>query len=296
MTGSGDDTATVDVDPPAELTIDRLGEADIPAALALSTEAGWNQIGVDWERLLALSEHCFAGRVGDELVATATAVTYGGVAWIGMVLVEERRRSRGYGTAMFRTALAAALEEGARVGLDATSLGVPVYQKEAFVPVGPIVRWVGVPDPPDGVVDTAAPEPLADPETVASLDRAACGVDRRPLLERLLSEAGTTGLLVRGDDGIRGYAVRRPGREHDHLGPVIADDRATVRALLGAAGRRSETTLLFDALAGVDSPLAATLEDTGLSVQRELVRMTHGRQRDLLDGARVAAGAGFELG
>jgi hypothetical protein len=37
------------------LSFDLLTEADVDAAVALSTEAGWNQTEADWRRLLALA-------------------------------------------------------------------------------------------------------------------------------------------------------------------------------------------------------------------------------------------------
>jgi len=216
-----------------------------------------------------------------------------------MVLVEESHRSQGYGTTIFRRALDAALDATDAVGLDATDLGVPVYEKEEFVPVEPIVRWAGTPAPATGTNAGEVPvESLADAGGVAAYDRTACGVDREPLLARLLSEDDATGLASRRGGEVRGYGLVRPGREYWHLGPVVADDRATVRALLGAAGEYipDGEGLLFDALAAPGDPLSATLDRAGLAIQRELTRMTHGRERRLLAGGRAVAAAGFELG
>ena len=56
-------------------TVDPLRSGDLEGALRLSTQAGWNQIAADWERILALSpEGCVAGRMDGHLVATATVV------------------------------------------------------------------------------------------------------------------------------------------------------------------------------------------------------------------------------
>jgi GNAT superfamily N-acetyltransferase len=277
------------------LDLEPLAEADLDDALALSTQAGWNQLRVDWERLLALDAAAVAGRVDGEVVATATALGYDGAAWIGMVLVEESHRSQGYGTRVFRAALEAAR---GTVGLDATDLGVPVYRKEGFRAVRPITRWCGTPTASSAAVDVDV-EPFEAAAVVAGLDRTACGVDREALLSRLLAEAGTVGLLARAGDEIDGYAVLRPGREHAHLGPVVADDPGTVRALLGAAGARHDGSLLVDALGegavDADGERGGTLAAAGLSVQRRLTRMTRDGT-DPLGGPRTVAAAGFELG
>lgn len=293
---SGPDWSHLDLD------VRRLRRGDLAAARRLSAQAGWNQLEVDWERLLALApERCFAGWTGGDLVATATAVGYDDrVAWIGMVLVEETERSQGYGTTLFRRAVAAALEEDLAVGLDATDRGASVYRTEGFVETRPITRWAGTPT----AASPAAVEPFDDAGVASDYDRSACGVDRERLLSGLLAESRSVGLACRGGDGDRsldGYAILRPGREQSHLGPVIADGHDAARALLAAAGEHTgDAGVLVDALgAGATDPDAggrgALLAEGGLSPQRHLVRMT--RDGDpLLSGERVVAGAGFELG
>jgi GNAT superfamily N-acetyltransferase len=123
------------------LTVD-----DLDAARGLSTRAGWNQMAADWKRFLTLSPGgCFAGVVDGEVVATTAVIIYGGsVSWIGMVLVDERHRSRGYGSRIFERGLEYATSEGGSVvGLDATHLGEPIYRKYGFERVEPVFRWQG---------------------------------------------------------------------------------------------------------------------------------------------------------
>jgi len=315
VTGGEDgrrDGAAIDWDH-ADLDVRRLRSADVPAARRLSTQAGWNQLGVDWERLLALAPgRCFAGWTGGELVATSTAVGYGeAVGWIGMVLVEESHRGQGFGTAIFRRAFAAARADGLAAGLDATDLGAEVYRTEGFEATGAITRWRGRP----AGTAAAAVEPFEAASAVAAYDRAAVGIDREPLLARLLAEPRTVGLVRRATDAdavavddpsaagaaVRGYAILRPGRECRHLGPVVADGADVARELVAAAGARLDGDgVLVDALGpGATGPDAGRrgelLAAAGLSVGRRLRRMT-ADGRSLLTGERVVAGAGFELG
>src|SRR5262245_252556 len=101
---------------PGEIGFGPLTRADLDVAVALSTEAGWNQTAADWGRLLDLAPGgCLAGRrVDGRLVATATAVAYPpGTSWIGMVLVARAQRRRGIGTAMLGRALELARVQGA---------------------------------------------------------------------------------------------------------------------------------------------------------------------------------------
>jgi hypothetical protein len=59
----------------------------IPGGLALSTEAGWNQIDPDWRFMLAAgSSFGYTDRDG-RLVASGLTVDFPRYAWISMILV-----------------------------------------------------------------------------------------------------------------------------------------------------------------------------------------------------------------
>jgi GNAT superfamily N-acetyltransferase len=285
------------------LQIDRLTHRDLPDALRLSTEAGWNQTGADWKRLLDLSPGaCFGGRLAGRLVATATLASYGGdlaskYSWIGMVIVERACRRRGFGTALLRQALEHGLARGdSVVGLDATDLGRPVYLQHGFVDVAPIERWLGrlAPEsPPPGIeVETLAG---TVPDEVLAFDRSAVGLDRGHLLRHLAADPDVLLLVARDRTRVQGVAFLRSGREHRHLGPVVAEPGAGLDGLLvAAAARLAGGSVLVDALR--NDLTAGRLAASGLIVQRRLQRMTYGRPQGILIGARVVAATAFEWG
>jgi GNAT superfamily N-acetyltransferase len=274
-----------------------LTEPDVPAALALSTQAGWNQLAADWRRLLSLSpERCYAGWVDDQLVATTTVTTYEtGGSWVGMVLVDVDHRRQGYGT----TILEHAIEEtpvapGREIGLDATDQGIPLYREYGFEAVRDITRLSGTIDGTGGAdaVDTFDAEELAP---IAAYDEAAVGTARSALLSRLLSEPRTVGFVSRDGEPVDGYAIVRPGREFWQLGPVVADDADVLGHLLDAVGDHLDgERIILDSLA--DGAQAERLAASGLSPQRELTRMTYPDAVSLLTGEAVVAAAGLELG
>lgn len=282
------------------LTVDELTRADVPDAMALSTQAGWNQLPADWHRLLALApDGCIAGRVDGELVATGTLITYGTVVgWIGMILVDRNHRRQGYGMTVFDRVLELAEEQGVIAGLDATDTGRNVYRQRDFLDVSPIERWGGtlsIPDERDGQPDPAVvevgPNDRSEIETLCALDHRATGTDRSALLRHLIDEDGTTALLVAGD---RGYAIVRPGRKHDHVGPLVADDETDAAALVAAARNHIDSSVLVDVL---DVEFAeSVLAPSGLTPQRQLTRMAAGELSPLLGGGGVRLAAGFELG
>jgi GNAT superfamily N-acetyltransferase len=281
-----------------DLQIDRLGRADLADAVALSTEAQWNQTPADWARLLDLApEGCFAGRLDGRLVATATAAGYGTAAfWIGMVIVARAHRGRGHGTALLRRAVQHARDRGARlVGLDATDLGRPVYLAQGFADVAPIDRWLGAlaPGAPEATVAVDRAVDL-DGEALR-FDREACGLDRSLLLMHLAGEPGASAWVARRRGQVAGLAFLRPGRQHAHLGPVVAEPGPALPALLDAvAGQLSGGTVLVDAPR--DERVGQLLAGRGLAVQRRLQRMTLPRAQVILMSDRVAAATSFEWG
>ncbi len=270
-----------------------LRREDLPEALRLSTQAGWNQVAADWVRILHIAPGgCLAGWLDGRLVATATVVSFGKTAqWIGMVLVDESLRGQGFGSTMFTRVLELARSLGGdAVGLDATHLGRPVYLKQGFVDVAPIDRWSGV------LRSLGASEGLerVDRSTfdgVAALDRAACGADRSEFLLHLMNEPDVVGVTAPGS----GFGFLRPGRNRAHVGPLVASDDAVCSRLLSRlAGLADGSEVLLDAL---QTPAtSALLERHGLEVARQLTRMTFGTPQQLLMGDPVRAVVSFEWG
>jgi hypothetical protein len=225
-------------------------------------------------------------------VATATLVSFSGHArWIGMVLVDEAVRGRGFGSAMLTRILELARSCGSdAIGLDATDLGRPVYLKLGFSDVAPIDRWRG-----DlrglGRAEGVHRMDRSNLGEVVAMDRDACGADRSALLLHLLLEPGVVGVVARGE----GFAFLRPGRTRSHLGPIVATGRASSSRLLDKLAALSDSgPVLVDALQTPD--VAELLSSHGLSVARRLTRMTLGRPQRLLMGPAVSAAVSFEWG
>src|ERR1700693_678874 len=109
--------------------------ADIPAALRLCGQAGWNQTAADWQRFLHFeSQGSFVAERDGKLVGTTTTTVFGEVAWLAMVLVEQSLRGHGIGGALVRRALEFLDGQSvATVRLDATPLGRPLYERLGFV-------------------------------------------------------------------------------------------------------------------------------------------------------------------
>ena len=275
--------------------VSRLEPRDVPAALRLSTQAGWNQLEADWLRLMALwPDACFALRDDEgEVIATSTLASFGGVGWVGMVLVDESLRGRGLGGTVFGAALTAG--EGLDcVGLDATDLGRPVYEKHGFVPQVVINRWGGtVPRP---CQCCARPALEDDWPEIEGFDHIASGVDRSPLLRAMSREPGACLRVIDSGDGLEGFGLSRPGRVAAHVGPVVARSPDVAMELVESLCE--ERHVFIDVLEQPgDDEFAQALRAHGFCVLRRLTRMARpARPQSLLAGPGVYATAGLELG
>src|SRR5580704_9811582 len=122
----------------------RLVASDIPAAIGLSEEAGWNQTSEDWRMLIELApQGCLAIEADGQLAATTTLLCYGRrLAWIGMVLTKKSYRGRGFARRLLTQALSVADQTAIEtVKLDATDQGRPLYEKMGFRSEQAVERW-----------------------------------------------------------------------------------------------------------------------------------------------------------
>lgn len=123
-------------------TLRLLSAADIESAMELSIAAHWNQLPDDWARLLALEpEGCFCIEDEGRVVATTTVVQWDSeLAWLGMVLTLPAYRRRGFAKRLVAHALAWSRARCLR--LDATEMGLPLYEAFGFRQDCPVERWL----------------------------------------------------------------------------------------------------------------------------------------------------------
>jgi GNAT superfamily N-acetyltransferase len=279
--------------------------ADLPAADRLRAQAGWNQTAEDWRRLLSWeAEGCFLAetRLGG-VVATVTATVYNGaprIAWVGMMLVDERMRRRGLG----RTMLAQALDwldqrEVPVVALDATPLGKTLYDSMGFSTMyGLERREARAPDvrSAHGLRRLSAD----DVPRLATLDSAAFfGADRLHVLRDLAAAQPNGGWLAERDAGvIEGYVLSRPGARAWQVGPLVARDPATAERLLQAAlaPLAGEMVVVDTPDPGSNPNATALAARYGFERVRPFIRMSRGAPLPVSRTEWCYAIAGPEIG
>jgi len=266
------------------MTVRLLTLGDLPAAMELCTEAGWNQTIGDWRMLLERdSDTCFGMDVEGELAATTTLVSYGTrLGWIGMVLTRERFRRRGYARILLEhTMEVAAARRLETLKLDAAAMGAPLYESLGFAVEQPVERWLRG---ECGGVPTAIPHAVGT--IPQKLDTQAFGVDRTALLQSLA-------LRSRLATCEGAYAMTRPGRMARYLGPCTAADSAAAQSVIEAA-IGSGGPWCWDLLPA-NAAAVGIAQSLGFAPVRRLQRMSRGAKLRARDD-NVFALAGFELG
>ena len=269
--------------------------SDIPAALALSDAAGWNQTDADWSLFITHGRTIGLFAPGETLVATAAALPYdGGFGWISMVIVADAWRRRGLARRLMNACVETLRGQGRAALLDATPAGAEVYSRIGFAALSGMERWEGNGGSPAAaeMARRAAVRRLANTEIepLVAADTTAFGAARHFLLADFLARPDTVALAIDAS-----YLVMRRGRRALQLGPLIAGSADAARALLAAAIATSTGPIFLDLLDRW-SALGAWLENCGFRHQRVFRRMVRGRADLPGDPARLIIAAGPEFG
>ncbi len=237
---------------------------DLAQAHALSEEQRWPHRPADWAQSFAHAEGIVAERDG-QIIATAQRWRWGPRhATIGLVIVTPACQGRRIGHRLM-SALLDGLDNHT-VLLHATAEGRGLYERLGFVRTGEIRQHQGVAQPTPLIALPTGwrlrPAGLNEAADLRRLDAQARGMPRDALIDDLLASADAC--VVMDDDGeARGFAMlRRFGRGHA-IGPVVAPDAESAKALIAHlaginAGHFTRIDIDFD------SGLAEWLESIGL--------------------------------
>jgi GNAT superfamily N-acetyltransferase len=273
-----------------------LTPAELDDACALVREARWNQLPADWRMFLARG-HLYAMETQEgRIVATTATLPYGGrFAWISMVLVAGEYRRRGLATRLMQQAmrdLAAA---------DLVPNGRAVYRRLGFEDSWGFQRLIRR-QRQGATASLAAPagvsvRPITDEDwpVLCAYDAAAFGADRSAVLAGLRGRLPAADLIAARADGIVGFQLGRDGGLAAHIGPLIAEDEATARALVVRALDGIEGPLFID-LADNKTGLRSFLDAHGFTAVRPFTRMLYGSSTRFDDAARTFAVVGPEFG
>jgi GNAT superfamily N-acetyltransferase len=283
---------------PAGISARPLAAADLEAAMALVTEARWNQTRADWQLFLKLGHAVVLTRYGIP-IATAAFLPYTPrLAWISMVLVAVAERRQGLARWLLRRCVEEILRRGLVPALDATPAGRGVYLELGFNDTWTMQRLVGraerfaVDD--RKCVEIRRLEEDDWPHIIA-FDRGVFGVDRGVVLRLLGQRVPQASFVAFRDGRVTGFALGRDGRVMTQLGPVMAEDDHTAIALVAEAVSALSSPVALD-VPNRHVVLTEWLAERGFSIERPFTRMVYQSSSSFDDTARLFAIAGPELG
>lgn len=261
--------------PLVDLPVRRLTRRDLVACADLSEERGWPRDEHRWGLLLSAGTgYGIAEPDGKGLVAACVVTSYGPrLAAVGMLLVAGRHARQGIARRLMRHVMD---ETGSTpLALYATPQAQRLYEELGFAHVGRTERVLGpfrAEDRPSAVTTRAAA--ADDLQAMVHLDLPVFGVDRTHIIARL--PAFSDRLQVAEENGeLIGYAALWPSGDAHAVGPLIARDTATAKALVTALAATTDRPLRADVDARHEE-LLGWLVERGLEPGSRTAVMTYG--------------------
>ncbi|MCI3240810.1 GNAT family N-acetyltransferase [Streptomyces spinosisporus] len=258
--------------------IRRLTLRDLTACADLSEDRGWPREEHKWGLLLTAGQGYGIDDPDGGLVSACVVTEYGpqdhpSLAAIGMVLVAERHARQGVGRRLMQHVIAAM--GTTPLTLHATPNGRPLYEQIGFKVTGraEMLRGHFTPDGQESEVVTRAAT-AEDLPSILQLDEEVFGADRTHVITRLPAFADR--LRVAEENGrLIGYAAAWPNMDNHVVGPLIARDTETAKALVTSLAAHTDRPLRTD----IDvrhEELLAWAKDRGLASVAFNAVMTYG--------------------
>lgn len=260
------------------LPIRRLTRRDLTACADLSEDRGWPREEHKWGLLLTAGKGYGIDDPDGGLVTACVVTEYGmtdrpDLGAIGMMLVAERYARQGVGRRLMHHVLT---EMGTTpLALHATPYGRPLYEELGFKVTSRAEMVIGH-FRPGGWSPAVATRPATaeDVSTILRLDEEVFGADRTHMITRLPAFADH--LQVAMENGrIIGYAAAWPNMDTHVVGPLIARDTETAKALIISLAARTDRPLRTDIDVRHDE-LLTWVKDRGLASAAFNAVMTYG--------------------
>ncbi|MFD3934127.1 GNAT family N-acetyltransferase [Streptomyces sp. NPDC058611] len=246
------------VTPPhlTDLPIRALAADDLRRCADLSEDRGWPREDHKWGLLLAAGNgYGMDAPDGQGLAAACVVTGYGlangqpELAAVGMVLVADRYARQGLGRRLMRHVCDDVLK-GVPLTLHATPFGRPLYEELGFDTTGRAemlrgnFRHEDAPGPSGA--PAVRPAHAEDLPRILRLDAEVFGADRTHMVIRLPAFADRLLVAEDADGTLTGYAATWPNMETHVIGPLIARDTGTAKALVTALATGTDRPLRTD--------------------------------------------------
>jgi GNAT superfamily N-acetyltransferase len=266
--------AETGVAPIADVPVQRLAEADLPAIIELTADRDWPPQVSKWRLMFAAGEAYGVPDPAGGLAGVVVLTRYGEeLAAIGMMVVAARHGRQGLGGRLMRYALRQA--GNAVVYLTATSYGQPLYERLGFRAIDTSVTYAGrlsaVAPSRDDVVSPRRVR-AEDLAAISAVDRSVFGADRAGVLATMVTFADEF-LMLGSPAGGYGAAWSLEGTRV--IGPLAAPDASAAAAVFRGLAHGWSGPIRLDLL-GRHADLAGWAVASGLAAGDATALMVHG--------------------
>ncbi len=198
-------------------------QTEIEIAIEWAAKEGWNPGLHDADcYYTADANGFFIGLLGDEPIATISAIKYGNTfGFIGFYIVKPEYRNRGYGIQIWDTALKNL--EGRNIGLDGVIAQQDNYKKSGFNMAYSNIRYEGISGgkpPYDAEIIELSTLPF---KTIEAYERPFFPEGRPLFIKSWINQPDCTALGIMRDGKFQGYGVIRACRSGYKIGPLFAE-------------------------------------------------------------------------
>ena len=259
-----------------DLVIRDLKISDIPAAMKLVLDEGWNQTEIGWKLFIDNPLNvCKCAIIDDKLVGTTTSYNFSNrVAWISMVLVDKSCRGHGISKVLMNSVLED-LKDVQAIKLDATEAGRPVYQKLGFVDEYLISRWIDTSfeSEIDMIEDNIVPINESELKEVVEFDKQVFGAERPLIVSSWLYHFSDKCQVKKEGNQIMGFSLGRIGNRFHQIGPVSAKSTEDAIQLISKNLQNLKGKPIAIDVMDDKTGLTRWLEETGFVRKRSFTRM-----------------------
>ncbi len=263
-------------------TIRSMTRQEMDIAIEWAAAEGWNPGLYDADCFYAADPNgFFIGLVGDEPVATLSAVKYGdSFGFVGFYIVKPEYRSMGYGVRIWNTGLN--YLSGRTIGLDGVIAQQENYKKSGFVLAYKNIRYKGS---GGGYFQSASDIVQLSKipfEEICAYDKSLFLEDRTEFLKCWIDQPQSTALGIYQDRKLVGYGVIRSCRFGHKVGPLFADSPEFADRLFSALKTHTpEGARIFLDAPAVNSSAVDLVKRHNMVAAFETARMYKGKIPDL---------------
>ena len=273
-----------------------MNRKEVDIAIEWAAKEGWNPGLHDADcYFTADPDGFFLGLLGDEPVATISAVKYGdSFGFLGFYIVKPEYRGKGYGIQIWKAGMT--YLEGLTIGLDGVVAQQENYKKSGFKLAYRNIRYEGVGGgtaPKNVEILALSSLPFT---SIDAYDQPFFPAKRSHFTQTWIGQPDCHALGIVESGILAGYGVIRKCRNGHKIGPLIADDPESAEALfLALKAKVSSSEPVFLDTPEVNRDAVTLAESHKMKVSFETARMYRGDFPDM-PLHRLFGVASFEVG